>query len=393
MTSEANSRRLLLAAGGLAAVGIVSLGATFLASDDSTSEPAVTTSAVSTQVPTPLPATPVSTTVLSTTASSATVSPVTTIPLPPTPTLTSSQVWVFNGSTGQVAPFDFSTRSLGGESPQQLALPDTAEYQMNGAMATLFDSESGKLWVGLATELVGAAFPNDETDTLDAGSQVVLTTDGKVLVVSDGSWSEFTAKNDSDQQDATDTTVPVTTSTVAVTTSTVAVTKTAVPDLFEDDTTVTAVGDTLVYINPDGKVFTDGWSTQVPGGNYVLQQAGPKDDTVLVASSEGLFEVTLDSNEDPKLLLEAAGIPARPVRTGECVYAAWSGERPRWTKSCNGDAPVVAPLADGVFDAALVFRVNGESVALNDVNSGAVWVQFSSTRAVDVWSKAAEVTS
>ena len=144
MSSEANVRRLVMAAGGLAAVGLVSLGATFMASDDSTSQSTESTvSVVSTQVPVTLPATLVPTT----TRPATTVASTTPTTVPPGVALEPGEVWVFNRASGQVAPFDFVTGTLAGD-PQLSGLPDTVEYQSNGGTAALFDSEDGRVGGG-----------------------------------------------------------------------------------------------------------------------------------------------------------------------------------------------------------------------------------------------------
>ncbi|GAB2527032.1 hypothetical protein GCM10027064_25250 [Microbacterium petrolearium] len=67
----------------------------------------------------------------------------------------------------------------------------------------------------------------------------------------------------------------------------------------------------------------------------------------------------------------AAG-PARPVRVGDCVHAAWPGAALSW---CGDDAPRATALdrAEGAASAELVFRVNGAAVVLNAPATGEVW--------------------
>ncbi len=60
---------------------------------------------------------------------------------------------------------------------------------------------------------------------------------------------------------------------------------------------------------------------------------------------------------------------------GECIYAAWSGDKPTWFKSCTDEAPVTTLFSTDPVEGELVFRVNGDSVALNAVATGAVWVE------------------
>ncbi len=437
MSSESAARRLLLAAGGLAAVGVTSLGLTLATSNESPSaatEPAPSTSfAPSTQPTVSLaPATSAVTVVPA-------IVPGTTIP-----SLGANQVWVYNGSEKRVGLFDIGAGLLKWTSQPGDDMPESWDYQMNGGIAALFEKATGNLWVGPDNELVGASYPEEPDTVLPEDSRVVVTSTGTVLVlvVAGEGWFELrldqrlkpiatapstiapeptassTSVRDttSPEPTASSTTIPELTATGATspesipTSSTVAVTSTShgstrperrsVPEQFNEDrgtTAVSAVGETLVYLSSTGSLFTDDIDLELQGENPVLQQPGPESDFVLVASNEGLFNVDLSSGEKTQLVEGMEGIPARPVRVGDCIFAAWSGQELTWYKSCGGKLAQPAKIPAAPNNFTLVFRVNGESVALNAVDTGVVWVEhdFPLTRAIESWPppEAAEVTS
>ena len=384
MSSESATRRLLLAAGGLAAVGVTSLGLTLAASDSSApapaaSEPAPPTSfATSTQpTETPVPATSAATvlpaTVLPTTVVAATV-PETTIPLE------DGQVWVYNRSQNRVGLFDIGAGLLTWASRSLAELFGSLDYQANGGIAALFEKDTGRLWVGPANELVGAWLPERPYLQLAQGSRVVITATGRGLVVTRDGWYELSLDPNGNLIPAPSATPtePTASNIPAPVTSESPGLPQPVPKQFNEDpgtTTVSAVGDKLVYLSSTGLLFTDDHQFKISGKDPVLQMAGPDNGSVLVASSDGLFQMDLKSGMTTILARGSLGAPARPVRVDECIFAAWSGQEPTWFKSCDGvqAPPTIIPGAS--VGAKLVFRVNGQSVALNEVDTGAVWVE------------------
>lgn len=376
MMSESNTRRLLLTAGGLAAVGLASLGGTFLASDRQVAAPDVSTgSTVPAMPPTTVGASLAPTTTVMASTLPPETTPVTTTVPPPAPTLEVGQVWVFNDVLQSVAPYSFDTKSMLGAATLPLRALD-ADYQSNGGTAALYNSLTGELWIGSATDLLTTGFPVAASTILPPGAEVVVTTAGDVVVVGlrDIAKLELGLDLTIVEQQATART----------------------PAGFGQETTVTTVGENLVFLNPDGIVFGDGWSTSVPGENPVLQQPSAGGDAVLVATSTGLFEVTLNSEAEPVALHAAtSGVPGQPVRVGDCAYAAWSGGAPTWVKKCLESNAVVVPLAGVAPTGELVFRVDGLQVALNDVSNGGVWVENDSAleHVVEVWPNAKEVQS
>ncbi len=299
----------------------------------------------------------------------------------------------FTGGLGGVLKMDVVIGQPSGKNI--INFPD---YQMNGGVATVFDSTTGQLWVGASAALVGSDFPKKADALLEPGSRVVLTAAdgdgpdarGRLFVVGPSSFYELEldeafkpVREPPPEPAATDDTAASTTVPAPAVEGTVPegepepikepeIRSLATP--IDETTAVTAVGDRLVFLTADGSLFsTEGDVAQVPGEGAVLQQPGPKNGSVLVASSSGIFEVSIGSSSVEQLA-ESTGTPARPVRVGPCVFGAWSGAVPTWFKACNGDVLVpVTPIPGAVADSVLVYRVNQRNVAINSIGDGGVW--------------------
>ncbi len=136
---------------------------------------------------------------------------------------------------------------------------------------------------------------------------------------------------------------------------------------------VTAVGDSLVVLS-GSTLRTDSQTVDLAGygSDLVLQQVGPADSTVLVASSTALLEVDLGSGSVTERLSGGAGQPAAPVRLDGCGYAAWSASTKNYLQSCSSGVSVSD--LEGMTPAnRLVFRVNRHVLVLNSVADGNVW--------------------
>lgn len=111
--------------------------------------------------------------------------------------------------------------------------------------------------------------------------------------------------------------------------------------------------------------------------DLVLQQSGPPDSSVLVASSTTLVSVPLAGQMPAVLATAPSGKPANPVRLDGCAYAAWAASIGQAAEVCESGARVQGSLPDpsgqpGVL-AQPVFRVNHNQIELNDTADGAVW--------------------
>ena len=103
----------------------------------------------------------------------------------------------------------------------------------------------------------------------------------------------------------------------------------------------------------------------------MLQQPGPADDSVIVATPGALLEVPLGGGDPVAYLSGGSGAPAAPVRVAGCAHGAWAAAQASYLQVCAGRTKAVA-LDSMTSGAQLSFRVNRDAVVLNDV-SGNVW--------------------
>jgi hypothetical protein len=270
------------------------------------------------------------------------------------------------------------------------------DYHLGGGVGVLFDPTTGRLWTGSSRSLVAPEYPKKADGEIAPGSAVVVTQSGTVLAVdrAGGAWFEIALNDqlkpvDPNAEEATDEAPSSTSEAPDPTTPPspgetvpeeilpiVPATAARVEHGMQPDTAVTAVGDTLAFLDADGTVYgVDGDLAQVPGTSFALQAPGPEADTVLVASDEGLFEVELGGSEVTPLS-DLEGMPVQPVRVGSCAYGAWSSDAPTWFRDCPGKAPLKDnAIPNAIANADLRFRVNQSNVALNEIGTGGVWTE------------------
>jgi hypothetical protein len=279
------------------------------------------------------------------------------------------------------------------------------DFVMGGGVAAYIDRANGSVWTGRVPLVVGADQPAGAVGRVSAGSRLLLSTSGRLLTVdqSESVWFEIDLDpaglpvRDDEEADASSTTVAPTT-TIAVATEADETAEIEPPPLFEpeivspvpftvdDATQLALVGDRLVFLSSAGRLAVDDITAQVPGSAWALQQTGPDAGVVLVASDEGLFEVSLDDGA-VSTVTAASGRPASPVRVADCIYGAWSGEPSTWHRRC-GDAGRTNEIPGSILSDEIVFQVNRRNVALNAVNTGGVWaVVGESLVAVGGWSE------
>ena len=278
-------------------------------------------------------------------------------------------------------------------------------YRMAGGVQVAYDPPSGRIWTGPALNtIVAPEFPKKADGVIDPGSRIVVTmatadrrtsagdARGKVFVVGSSSFYELVLDGKlkpaiaeqappagaADAVSTTTSAAPSDPKAEPVPPALVAPVPRPLTTPITDATTITAVGDRLVFLNPDGSVFsTEGKVAKVPGANAVLQQVGPAARTALVATSEGLFEVPL-GGDTPVRLATANAKPSAPVRVGGCAFGAWSGAAPAYFNGCSMAGAAPSPVKGAEPDATLVFRVNGNNVALNSTGNGDMWAAHDS---------------
>jgi hypothetical protein len=137
----------------------------------------------------------------------------------------------------------------------------------------------------------------------------------------------------------------------------------------------------------------DGSTVSLPAAvneDAKLQQSGANGDEVAVATDAGVVIVTLGTGATRTVsadlgapVTNAAEISA-PVVVDSCVHGAWAGAQ-RYLLACDGQNPRTVDIEQKTQGSTLEFRVNGSVVALNDLDSGNVWLLDDQMRLVKNW--------
>ena len=155
--------------------------------------------------------------------------------------------------------------------------------------------------------------------------------------------------------------------------------------LDQDAHTVTVAGHSPVSI-PTAPVQTSYTGTSDPGA-VQIQQPGPDNGVVYVASTSGLYAVPLSGGPASRVSSgkEVSGDPVAPVFNNGCVHTAWASSH-NYLLSCTGGTPAWYDITNlTVAGNKLVFRVNGSVVVLNDAVHGQVWVVHNGLQQVADW--------
>ena len=259
-------------------------------------------------------------------------------------------------SNRRIAPIDPATVSE--PDGEQAALPPDAQVQLAGGTLAVLDSRNGEL---RATRVdPGSGTPSVSGVDTSAPAVAQAGARSALAVAQDG--TVFAVSADADVLTRLDPGAggfgpPL---------------QTGLDVPLGDVAAVTVVGRTPVTLDPSaGTLAAVGAARAVIEPGAVLQQPGPDDGRVVVATPTALVTVDLTTGELRTVATGVDGRPAAPVRLGDCVFGAWSGATPVVVTQCGSDAPDVSPLTEHAGD--LVFRVNRGEILLNDRLSGAVW--------------------
>ncbi|MCC6438638.1 MAG: hypothetical protein IT196_26690, partial [Acidimicrobiales bacterium] len=299
---------------------------------------------------------------------------------------------VFSALDGGVARLDVITGEVTGRN----AVP-VADYQVNGGVGFVLDRSSGRFWVGRADTIVAPDHPDKPDGMVAPGSHAVVTDArpdrldaqgnrrGSVWIIEPGGSFELPLDERLEPRYAAeppteDTTGPAATEPQpeqeAATDEPPALEPVPRRELgvdFDDIAAVTSVGGQPVLLLDDGRVVTHRQAPRaVPGEQAKLQQPGPEADAVLVATTDGLFEVPLGAGAVQQRAAADAS-PAAPVRVRDCSFGAWSGAVPTWVRRCGNRAAEPQPIEGAAPGVELVYRVNGSNVALNSPGDGGTW--------------------
>ncbi|MGV3713438.1 Ig-like domain-containing protein [Pseudolysinimonas sp.] len=161
----------------------------------------------------------------------------------------------------------------------------------------------------------------------------------------------------------------------------------AVPDSAQ----LAAVGDRLVLLDEAANrlVRENGSVVELPDAAYRLQQTGPANDEVVLATADALLFVADGGNvrtvpgDLVNPVANAQGVSA-PVFVDGCAHGAWGGAQ-KYLLACDGAAPEARDIAQRTQGSRLEFRVNRSVVALNDLDTGNVWLFDDEMRLVANW--------
>ncbi len=141
---------------------------------------------------------------------------------------------------------------------------------------------------------------------------------------------------------------------------------------------LTAVGDEPVVLS-GRTVRTVRGSAELDGDDLVLQQPGPQERRVLVASRDALLEVPLAGGDVVTHATQGSGVPAAPVQVGRCAHGAWASAVGSYVRLCDDAGATVSNLEGMSTTDVLAFRVNRQVVVLNDTLRGRLWMPLQDT--------------
>ncbi len=269
-----------------------------------------------------------------------------------------------------VAPVNVTQVSLG--SPT--ALPSGSSAMQGGDVLGVLNPTDGTLWTTSATAPSPANLSEGAALSSNMGTSAFVTgLDGSVYSLA-ASGTLTTVK----RQGAVDQAA------------------TARIDGIPEDAqlSITVVGDQVVALDsqsntlflPGGKKLDLGAAGVEEGG--ILQLAGPKADSVLLATPSALVSIPLAGGTPtitPATESGASGNPAAPVRHEGCAYGAWSVSG-AYMRACDDPSANKQMVVDTLTTARdIVFRTNRKAIVLNDVAQGSVWLPDSNMVLMDNW--------
>jgi hypothetical protein len=271
-----------------------------------------------------------------------------------------STVFAVDDTKGTLAKVDVATATVG----DAVTLPSgSPQVFLAGDTAVIGNGDTGELWTTPAADL----------DAFDASTKADLTL---------GADAVFDA---SDDHVAVYSPRTSTASLVSLGATPAVERKWTVRADRRHDLQVAAVGAHVAVLDrTDGALSVDGRTVQLGdrlGSAPALQRSSTDGDAVVVAGSAGTVRVTPSGAVDATPM-RVSGRAARPVVSGSCTYAVWSGGQ--GSDSCDGRA--LQELDDVPGGAALRVERNGDTVVANDPESGRTWAIGRSGQLIDNWS-------
>ena len=269
-----------------------------------------------------------------------------------------------------VAPVNVTQVSLG--SPT--ALPSGSSAMQGGDVLGVLNPTDGTLWTTSATAPSPANLSEGAALSSNMGASAFVTgLDGSVYSLAASGTLTTVKRQGTVDQAATS----------------------RIDGIPEDaQLSMTVVGDQVVALDsqsntlflPGGKKLDLSAAGVEEGG--ILQLAGPKADSVLLATPSDLVSIPLAGGAPaitPATESGVSGNPAAPVRHEGCAYGAWTGSG-AYMRACDDPSANKQMVVDTLTTAReIVFRTNRKAIVLNDVAQGSVWLPDSNMVLMDNW--------
>ena len=269
-----------------------------------------------------------------------------------------------------VAPVNVTQVSLG--SPT--ALPSGSSAMQGGDVLGVLNPTDGTLWTTSATAPSPANLSEGAALSSNMGASAFVTgLDGSVYSLAASGTLTTVKRQGTVDQAATS----------------------RIDGIPEDaQLSMTVVGDQVVALDsqsntlflPGGKKLDLSAAGVEEGG--ILQLAGPKADSVLLATPSALVSISLAGGTPaitPATESGVSGNPAAPVRHEGCAYGAWTGSG-AYMRACDDASANKQMVVDTLTTAReIVFRTNRKAIVLNDVAQGSVWLPDSNMVLMDNW--------
>ena len=269
-----------------------------------------------------------------------------------------------------VAPVNVTQVSLG--SPT--ALPSGSSAMQGGDVLGVLNPTDGTLWTTSATAPSPANLSEGAALSSNMGASAFVTgLDGSVYSLAASGTLTTVKRQGTVDQAATS----------------------RIEGIPEDaQLSMTVVGDQVVALDsqsntlflPGGKKLDLSAAGVEEGG--ILQLAGPKADSVLLATPSDLVSIPLAGGAPaitPATESGVSGNPAAPVRHEGCAYGAWTVSG-AYMRACDDPSANKQMVVDTLTTAReIVFRTNRKAIVLNDVAQGSVWLPDSNMVLMDNW--------
>ncbi|MBK4346255.1 Ig-like domain-containing protein [Lacisediminihabitans changchengi] len=253
---------------------------------------------------------------------------------------------------------------------QKITIPVGAKVAY-GANTLAILGQDGKLWViDAADKLTFDAGKTTPTAKLGLGALVVASKTGQIFATSPAQQKLVTVERPGAKATSVTFGVP------------------------KKNSQLTAVGEHPVVLDTRANtvIRSDGSVTKLTADALRIQQAGPDNDYVLVATGNSLLEVPLGGGAPATVqakittpVTSASGVSA-PVFLGGCAYGAWADAQ-KYLYACDDKQPIAQDIGEPTSGSDLEFRVNHGVIALNNLQNGNAWIASSDIRLVNNWAQ------